>query len=144
MRYMIIFAVVLAIALLWPRLAPTDPMNWHVMPRADGVGDVSRMGGFTAARQITTTSEGILQAIDRIALATPRTARVAGSVEEGMITYQTRSRIFGFPDYTTVAVTDDPLLIIDARLRFGKGDMGVNKARVTDWLSQLGPLIVAP
>ena len=61
-------------------------------------------------------------------------------MDEGRITYITRSAAFGFPDYTTVeAVTaeDGTRLAIYARLRFGQSDMGVNQARVEEWLSAL-------
>jgi uncharacterized protein (DUF1499 family) len=32
--------------------------------------------------------------------------------------------------------------VIRAQSRFGKSDLGTNRARVEDWLTQLGPLIV--
>ena len=57
--------------------------------------------------------------------------------------------MWGFPDYTTVSIlpagTFDnagPLLMIDGRLRFGRSDLGVNKARIERWLTALGPLTV--
>ena len=58
-----------------------------------------------------------LAAIDAAARATPRTRVLAGSVEAGMITYVTRSRLWAFPDYTTVAVAPagaagDPVLTL--------------------------------
>ena len=78
----------------------------------------------------------VMQALDRIILATPRTELLAGSVEEGRMTYITRTKWMGFPDYTTVQLSDDHLELY-ARQRFGMADMGVNKARVEGWLSQL-------
>jgi hypothetical protein len=42
-----------------------------------------------------------LARLDEIALATPRTTRLAGSPDEGRITWITRSALWGFPDYTT-------------------------------------------
>jgi uncharacterized protein (DUF1499 family) len=79
---------------------------------------------------------GDLAALDGIIRAEPRTQVLAGSVEAGMVTYVTRSRVFGFPDYTTVAQRGDDLAI-HARLRYGQSDMGVNKARVERWLTAL-------
>jgi len=58
-------------------------------------------------------------------------------VAEGRVTYITRSKLWGFPDYSTFETRDGDLLI-HARLRFGSSDMGVNRARVTDWLARLG------
>ena len=75
--------------------------------------------------------------IDAIARATPRTTVLAGSVAEGRITYVTRSRLWGFPDYTTVERSGDRITLF-GRLRFGRGDMGVNRARIEGWLAQAG------
>jgi len=64
-----------------------------------------------------------------------------------MCALQTRSRLWGFPDYTTVVATEHegaPVLMIHARLRFGKADLGVNKARVQAWLAQMSDLVAAP
>jgi uncharacterized protein (DUF1499 family) len=70
-------------------------------------------------------------------MATPRTRRIAGSLEEGMITWETRSRLWAFPDYTTArarAEGGQTLLDITARSRFGQYDYGVNAARLRAWL----------
>ncbi|MEN8657020.1 MAG: DUF1499 domain-containing protein, partial [Marivita sp.] len=80
--------------------------------------------------------DGTFAELDRIILATPRTEVLTGSVEEGKVTYVTRSQWMGFPDYTTVMKSDDVLELF-ARLRFGQSDMGVNKARVDGWLDRL-------
>ena len=61
---------------------------------------------------------------------------LAGSVEQGMITYVTRSIVVGFPDYTTVLQNGDQLVIY-ARLRFGRSDFGVNHARIKRWIDAL-------
>lgn len=115
----------------YARLAPSDPVRWHVLPQGlqpgDGIGSAVRMvpdDGTTLAR------------LDQIIRATPRTTVLAGSVDEGMITYITRSLVFGFPDYTTVAQQDGQIVLY-GRLRVGKGDMGVNAKRLDRWLSQL-------
>ncbi|WP_210877590.1 DUF1499 domain-containing protein [Roseovarius autotrophicus] len=110
------------------RLAPSDPLRWHQMPGAITNRDLE--GG--AMRRVT----GDLVALDAIARATPHTRVLAGSVSEGMITYVTRSRLMGFPDYTTVRQAGDTLEIF-ARLRFGRSDLGVNAARVDGWLVRL-------
>ena len=127
------------------RLSPTDLATFHVAPIATEAGDTAGINSFKAARQITTPAADVLRAVDQIAGSSDRTRLVAGSTGEGLMTYETRSALMGYPDYTTVTVTDGaegPLLVINARSRFGKGDMGVNRARVEDWLTQLGPLAV--
>lgn len=122
------------------RLAPHDPARWHVMPDLPGQGDEMREapGGHTAAHVTALPPAEALARIDAIARETPRTTVLAGSVAEGLITYVTRSRLWGFPDYTTVSAAPHPdgaRLVIDARLRFGQSDMGVNRARVSEWLA---------
>jgi len=81
-------------------------------------------------------ASGMLARLDAIALATPRTRRLAGGVAEGSITWITRSALWGFPDYTTAEVQADGLYIF-ARIRFGGGDGGVNAARLREWQAQL-------
>ena len=121
------------------RLAPSDPVRWHVSPRSDGPwGEV--VAGRTSASLRLPLESGdpgaLLARLDAVALATPRTGRLAGTVAEGRITWITRSLLWGFPDYTTAEARPDGLYVF-ARLRFGGGDHGVNAARLRDWLSQL-------
>jgi hypothetical protein len=123
---MLLVAVIALIALI--RLAPSDPMRWHQMPGA--ITDRDLTGG--AMRR----AEGDLATLDRIIRDTPRTRWLAGSVQEGMVTYVTRSRVMGFPDYTTVRQAGD-MVEIYGRLRFGKSDLGVNAARIDRWLRRL-------
>lgn len=119
--------------LAWIRLAPSDPARWHVAPTVEGDEDLP--GG--AKRRVAGAGQNALARLDAIARATPRTSVLAGSVADGMVTYVTRSRLFGFPDYSTVRQEGDDLLL-HARLRFGQSDMGVNRARVEQWLRRLG------
>lgn len=121
------------VALGYIRLAPSDPAVWHRPPEVTADADLK--GG--VRRRLLTGPEGLAR-LDAIIRATPRTRVLAGSVPEGMITYITRSRVFGFPDYTTVRQQGD-LLEIYGRLRFGRSDLGVNRARVEGWLSALQP-----
>lgn len=125
------------------RFAPSDPARWHMAPRLkalDGAqpGAVLVVSGGAAVNLAVPDPAAALARLDAIALATPRTQRLAGSVSEDRITWITRSRFWGFPDYTTAEVTPDGLLIY-ARQRFGSQDWGVNAARLQDWLAQLSP-----
>jgi hypothetical protein len=121
------------------RLAPSDPARWHVSPLASGAwGEVTAGQGSATARLPLNAGvpQDLLARLDAIAMATPRTQRLAGGPDEGRITWITRSAIWGFPDYTTAEVRADGLYV-HARLRFGGDDMGVNAARLKDWLSRL-------
>lgn len=139
---LILLLAVLALAMLYVRLAPSDVQSWHQDPDAapdPGVAGV-RIGS-DDARAPEGEAATLLASLNDIALATPRTRAVAGSVEEGMITYQTRSLLWGFPDYTTVKLVPQAdgsaRLAILARLRFGRSDTGVNGKRVAAWLKAL-------
>jgi uncharacterized protein (DUF1499 family) len=74
------------------------------------------------------------------ARAQPRTGIVAGDLDSLMITYVQRSRFIGFPDYLTVKVVEmkgGAGLTVYSRSRYGRGDFGVNRARVEAWLAAL-------
>lgn len=127
--WFLIALVVLGLA--WIRLAPSDPARWHRAPQV--TADHDMRGG--VLRRVETGADGLAR-FDTIARTAPRTRVLAGSVAEGMVTYVTRSRVFGFPDYTTARQQGD-LLLIHARNRFGRSDLGVNRARVEQWLAAL-------
>ncbi|WP_170774445.1 DUF1499 domain-containing protein [Ruegeria lacuscaerulensis] len=135
MKKMVVWVLVGAVVALWVyiRLAPSDPAQWHIPLTA--TADTNMQGG--VIRIVETGPEGLAR-LDDIAQATPRTTVLAGSVNEGMITYITRSKVIGFPDYTTVQQDGDTLRI-HARLRFGRSDFGVNRDRVDEWLAALQP-----
>ncbi len=134
MAWWLLAAIVLVFvaAQAWVRLAPSDPARWHVDPEVTHDADLRN-----GVRRIVPAGDDTLARLDGIVMDTPRTTRLAGSVASGRITYVTRSRFWGFPDYTTVARDGDRLEIF-ARARFGRSDMGVNRARVERWLARLG------
>ncbi|WP_293575842.1 hypothetical protein, partial [Phaeobacter sp.] len=78
------------------RLAPSDPLDWNTQPEFSE--DQTFQGG--VFRVLRSGSDG-LAAFHAVAANAPRTRVLAGSVEDGMITYITRTRFIGFPDYTT-------------------------------------------
>lgn len=131
------------------RVAPSDPARWHIEPLQGALPlqacpaevKIFKSGAKTECLDPDTV-EQVLARLDTIAMATPRTTRLAGSPTEGRITWITRSRLFGFPDYTTAAATRieaGTRLNILARLRFGRSDRGVNGARLRDWRTRLAP-----
>jgi hypothetical protein len=143
-----IFIIILGVAgfTAYVRIAPIDAALIQVDPETAGVAGgegrfiVRPKGGDVAAPVFSETPEALLARFSAIALATPRTKIIAGSLAERRITYVTRSAFWGFPDYTTVAalpVSGGATLAIYARLRFGGSDLGVNKARVLSWLDAL-------
>lgn len=146
MAILALLAVVLAAAgfAAWVRLAPSDPARWHTDPVAGVAGPNSAV----ARLRLPLPPEAALAALDAVALAGPRTVRLAGSPAEGRITWVTRSRLMGFPDYTTAAALPEgeggSLVILFARSRFGRSDLGVNAARLDRWIAALGPAARGP
>ena len=136
-----ILAVVAVVALmvlgfaLWVRLAPVDTARWHVGAVQEGVGHMPRANGHLWRGEIA--GPDAMARVDAVIQGTPRTKVIAGSVQSGMVTYQTRSALWGFPDYTTLRDAEG-LIEINSRLRFGQSDLGVNRARIEGWLEALG------
>lgn len=117
--------------LAYIRLAPSVIERWHVIP------DVREDKVFSnGVRKRVMIGQDGLRRLDRIVETDPRTYRLAGSVEQGMVTYVTRTRMVGFPDYTTAMQAGEDLLIY-ARSRFGRRDFGTNADRVNRWLDAL-------
>jgi uncharacterized protein (DUF1499 family) len=149
MGWILGLALVAVVGLLaYIRLAPADPAVWHVDLAAPGFQAPGNAHVFCIRpdnRYGPIDNAGDrLALLDRIAMATPRTARLAGSVEAGRITWVTRSVLMGFPDYTTAQVLEGPSLCILGRQRFGREDLGVNAARIGSWVQELLGLTEPP
>lgn len=132
-RKMICWGVLIALLgfAAYVRLAPSEAARWHVT--RENAAEKSFAGG--AIRRVKGGRE-TLEKLDEIAMREPRTERLAGAVNDGKITYITRSKLWGFPDYTTIWEEDGEIVLF-GRLRFGRSDMGVNGARLARWISQL-------
>jgi len=128
---MIVIAAVFLGAQAWVRLAPGDPGRWHVDP---GVAPKTFKNGLI---HVQAGDGAAFARLDDVIRASARTRVLAGDISDGRITYVTRSLFWGFPDYTTVQLGADGQIIIYARARFGRSDLGVNQARVQAWLQRL-------
>lgn len=132
---LIALVLLLAAAFLYVRLAPLNAQSYNDMGKPRPPGDYPDIGGFTVVRDLGADASAAMERLDATIRATPRTKRAAGSVAEGVVTYVTRSRLWGFPDYTTVSL-QDAHITIHGRLRFGRSDLGVNRARILGWLRE--------
>ena len=133
------------------RLLPDDPAIWHVDPlaaaRTGAPNDYLVAPAGAAAAEPDRVSDTyaippaeLMARLDAVALAEPRTDRIAGGPGELSATYVQRSRLFGFPDYVSVRAVEAPggsTLAVWSRSRFGHSDLGVNRARVVRWLAAL-------
>ncbi len=125
--------------MIYIRMAPDDLINIHSIPANSAVPGKQEYfnAGIIISERVNAKPQALLQDLHKIIMATPRTTVLTGSVEEGMISYVTRSRIFGFPDYTTVRTEpekDYSRLTIYSRLRFGSYDFKVNSYRLYTWM----------
>ena len=131
---------------LYVRFAPLDPSRWHVeiatsdAPR-DGTCSATLkvlVNGARSACLLPDTPTEILIKLNTIALATPRTSRLDGTPETGRISWVARSKLMGYPDVITAQATATPSgtrLDVFSRQVYGRGDWGVNAARLKVWLS---------
>ena len=117
--------------LAYVRLAPTDVSRWHVP-----IGDAEDVTGSGWAARVIKEKPGALSELNRAMLKLPRTELIAGSVGEGRLTYITRSKVIGFPDFTTIEKDGDYIKLY-ARLRFGSLDFGVNAGRLEGLITTL-------
>ncbi len=132
-------AIIVFVALqAYIRLAPTDAARWHIDPFA--ASDPSP-GGVKRLLTVPLDPQDALTRFAAIADTEPRTRRVAGSVDEGRLTYRTRTVFWGFPDFTTISARSDESgaeVVILARQRFGRSDFGVNARRADEWIKVAG------
>lgn len=127
---------------VYVRVLPAVPALWHAPSYPSGLGHIEASNShiWRSAQQGDGKAEMAL--LDDIIQNTPRTARIAGSIDEGMATYITRSKWWAFPDFTTVErnvplIEGGPRVIsIFSRAQFGESDLGVNEGRIRDWLIQ--------
>ncbi|SLN18658.1 DUF1499 domain-containing protein [Pseudooctadecabacter jejudonensis] len=131
------------VALIYVRVAPTKPSHWHeVEVPLMAPGAYPSAGGHLIQRVVQGDGVQMMAQLDQIICATARTSVVAGTVEDNKTTYMTRTKICGFPDFTTVRLmtvpdSDDCMLQVYGRLRFGQSDLGVNRKRIDGWMAQL-------
>ncbi|TFL17934.1 DUF1499 domain-containing protein [Jannaschia formosa] len=127
------------------RTTPMDPETWHADPeartRTGRPNDyLVAEGGDRPALILDRAPQAVAADLDAIAMAEPGVERLAGSPEEGHVTYVQRSRLVGFPDAVSVRISPEgggARVSVWSRSRYGHSDMGVNRARVERWLAAL-------
>lgn len=137
---------VLALAVMaWIRLAPSDPARWHEDPRlvarpsSPNFHLIRMVGGDEMPRVFQMTPEALAARVDAVARA-DGAELIAGSLASGHMTYLSRTPLMGFPDYSSILIEpagEGAMLLAFARARFGRSDLGVNRARITRWIAAL-------
>ena len=155
----LIFVLAMAVYI---RFSPMEPARWQTSPDAarksgkpndylllafgTAAADLARADGEAAVYAVDAT--GLARLIEEVALAEPRTKRIAGDWMLGSLTFVQRSRLIGFPDAISVETRDlgdeTSTVSIYSRSRFGDSDFGVNKARIDRWLGAIALFLVQP
>lgn len=154
-RILIAVAALLAIAFagtaIGMRTVGDDPAHWHVDPA--NTERTGKPNDYLVAPPESTKAqsdrtfqdsplppEALLFLFDSVVRPGGQGQPLAGSVDDGHVTYVVRSAVVGFPDYVSVKAVKRPngsALIIWSRSRFGYSDLGANKERVDRWLAQI-------
>lgn len=129
-----------------------DPAIWHVDPLTEpqSVKPHSfRMAppalteeSVDAPSPVYTANPTLMaKAFDDYVLSQSKTTRIAGSPEEGWMTYVQLSFSLNLPDYISVKFIDlnggKSTIAIYSQSRFGYDDLGSNEARVMAWVGTL-------
>jgi uncharacterized protein (DUF1499 family) len=130
MSVFILICIIVAFA-AYVRFAPLAAERWHISISA--TEDKDMKGG---AIRIVPSKSDTMAMLDSALKKLPRTSLLAGSATQGHVTYVTRSKWMGFPDYTTLEQSGDTIKMF-ARLRFGRQDLGVNAARLRKLVTAL-------
>jgi len=141
--------------MLYVRFAPLDAATWHVDPVTAATPETPNSFRVLAPGSTPGPAEMVspvyavppaelMQRFDRMALAQPRTRRLAGVPDgAGYVTYVQRTPLVAYPDYVSVravpAGEGQSALVILSRSRFGKSDLGVNRGRIAQWTAALEP-----
>ena len=136
-----LFGIVIFAAVAF-RVMPMDAARYHIRP-ALAVPPSTPNFALTVGDEALVLPRNLADVAADVALkaASDGAVLLAGQPEDGFVTYVYRSRLMGFPD--ALSLTLDPTdeggtrVQIFSRSRFGYSDLGVNAARVADWVAAL-------
>lgn len=142
----------LGAVMAYVRYTPTDAAQWHVDPRAIPKPPkpnnwlIRPVGGDARPPHYRGEVAELVAAIEEAAARMGDMTRVAGSRESAHLTYISRTRWMGYPDFTTFRVysTDEGISFAAlARARFGHSDMGNNRRRLEAMLAHIDEIMAA-
>ena len=137
MNFLIVAVVIVSAFAIWVRIAPTDTASWHVDP---SIKQDKSARSFQTNAEFKGIAEGVGLLETDPALPDERSSVIAGSPEDGFVTYMLRTRTFGYPDFLSAKWVPNykgGVLYIYSRSRFGYSDLGRNKRRVLEWIKRL-------
>ncbi len=127
------------------RLLPINADKYHVDPLIKGAK--GNEGGFFIAPNhadeiapiFEMSKSDLAQKLNKIITENGRL--IAGDIHGEYATYIFRSRLFAFPDYLSIRVIElnenQSTIAVYSRLRIGRKDLGVNRARVEAFLHEI-------
>jgi len=136
-----LFGIVIFAAVAF-RVMPMDAARYHIRP-ALAVPPSTSNFALMVGDEALVLPRNLADVAADVALkaASDGAVLLAGQPEDGFVTYVYRSRLMGFPD--ALSLTLDPTdeggtrVQIFSRSSFGYSDLGVNAARVADWVAAL-------
>jgi uncharacterized protein (DUF1499 family) len=149
--YLLLIAIIgMAAVTLYVRSVSSSPDEWHVDPfqavRSGTPNDFLLLPpgaeGADATSPVFSVPPDVLAArLSALISGAPRVEVIGGRLQEGFVTVVARSRWVGWPDYVSLRIVPagegGSALAIWSRARFGHSDLGVNEARVREWVSAL-------
>ena len=120
-------------ATLQRRTAPNDALACRM--------DLCAASADLEAPEFKVPADALYRLLQTAIAREPRLERVGADDKHGTLRYVQRSRWMGFPD--TINVKINPLengrstVLLYSRSQWGKGDFGVNRARLERWIAML-------
>ena len=136
------------IALSYIRFSKPNKSLWHIDPESISRNDLRNSYLSNSKNnnnhQYLLSTNRLYLLLNEIMLE-DNCKKVFGNIEENLITYVCRSKVFGFPDYISLSFysldEERTSLAIFSRSRFGVYDFGKNKNRIVRWVGKLNSAI---
>ena len=136
---------------VWSLFGPADlgPVSFETLQRRSTPNDALACPPDICSAKVDTVlpvyaigAADLARAFDKAIASEPRLTLVATSEQGASRRYIQRSRLLGFPDTIVVRFIElaggHSTLALYSRSQLGKGDLGVNRARIERWLAEIG------
>lgn len=144
MKVIILCVLICLLFFAYIRLSKVDKNIWHVDP--DIIIFNNENNSFLLHSNIIRTEtfnidvNFLFNTLNNI-IINDNCEKIFGDINQGLVTYVCRSKVFGFPDYVSISFkavdVKRSTIGIFSRSRFGRYDFGKNKQRVQKWLTEL-------
>ncbi len=142
---------------LWARFGPPDlgEVDFATLARRDTPNDAlaclpqfCAAGADMPAPVIPRPAGDVFRAVGQALAHEPKLEQVGAEPGAGTLRFVQRSRLLGFPDTINVKVVPAPnsgsAVLLYSRSQIGRGDMGVNRARLERWIALINAAADTP